>query len=80
MHTSALCLSLYKQVLAPTNGPITATFDAFDKSSTEIDVQVPPLAFSFSPTTVRLILKVVNSLQPDLKARTTQTFVPSLVY
>ena len=71
MCTSALCLSLYyKQVLAPTNGPISATFDAFDKSSTEIDVQVPPLAFTFSPTTVRLILKMVNSLQPDSKART----------
>lgn len=56
-------------MLAPTSGPIIATFDAFDKSSTAIDVQVPSLAFTFSPTTVRLILKVVSSLQPDSKAR-----------
>lgn len=62
-----LCLLLYEQVLAPTSGPISATFDAFDKSGTEIDVHVPSLAFTFSPTTVRLILKVVNSLQPDSK-------------
>ena len=55
------------QVLAPTSGPISASFDAFDKSGTEIDVHVPSLAFTFSPTTVRLILKVVNSLQPDSK-------------
>ena len=67
-----ICLQmtfLDSQVLAPTSGPITALFDANDKSSTDIDVQVPPLAFTFSPTTVRLILKVVNSLQPDSKAR-----------
>ena len=57
------------QVLAPTSGPITASFDAFGKSSTEIDVQVPSLAFTFSPTTVRLILKVVNSLQPSSTVR-----------
>ena len=60
------CYNINLQVLAPTSGPISASFDAY-KSGTEIDVHVPSLAFTFSPTTVRLILKVVNSLQPDSK-------------
>lgn len=54
----------FLQVLSPLSEPITATFDTFS-SNTEVDVQVPALAFTLSPTTVRLILKVVKTLQPD---------------
>ena len=58
-------LSIPSQVLSPIPKPITATLDSLQGPRTIIRVGIPSLSLTLSPTTVRLILHVVQSLGPD---------------